>query len=402
MGKRLVNAIGGVVDRVGIRPSLDRDELLATARRRTGLDDPGDPGFEEGLDRLLDALGDARLTTIGRIAARQRILGLLEDRLRLFDHRARHPEVAEEVIDRPIFVLGLPRTGTTVLYGLLASNPAMRSPVSWEVTHPFPPPTRATRFDDPRIVKSDRQFDQFRRLAPDLDRIHPVGAMLPQECLAMHSLAFESYEFVTTFDVPAYWEWLRGRDLRAAYEVERKLLQHLQSGYGGEHWILKTPSHLMWVDTLLDVFPDALVVHTHRDPATVLASVSSLMFHFRSAMSDDVDPHRIGREQLDAWGWALDRTIRARERLPDDRVVDVQFLDTITDPVGTVESVYRGLGLELTDEVAANVRAYLDENPRDKHGSHEYDLADFGLGHGEVTERFAAYRERFDVPTHGG
>lgn len=400
VGKRLVNVAGGVLGRLGVQASLDEEELVASARRSTGLDDLGPPSFREGLGRLLAELdGPARLTTIGRMAARSRVHDLLEARLRLVDHRRRHPGVAEEEVRRPIFVLGLPRTGTTVLYGLLAADPAMRSPVSWEVAHPFPPPTRAQRFDDPRIAATEKQLDRFRRLAPDLDRIHPLGAMLPQECLALHALEFASYEFVTTFPVPAYWAWLREQDLRASYEVQRQVLQHLQSGYGGDHWILKTPSHLMWLDTLLEVFPDALVVHTHRDPTTVLASVSSLMFHVRGAFSDHVDPHQVGREQLDAWTWALDRTMAARERLPADRVVDVHFDDTVTDPIGTVTRVYEQLGIEVTDAVADGVRGYLADNPRDKHGRHAYDLADFGLDHDEVSDRFATYRDRFGIDT---
>lgn len=400
VGKRVVNALGGAVGRVGLRPSLDEAQLLGAAVEATGLTDFGEPTFREGLTRLLAELdGPANLTTIGRFAARSRVLDLLQARLRLVDHRRRHPEVADQPVERPIFVLGLPRTGTTVLYGLLAADPSMRSPVSWEVAHPFPPPTRAQRADDPRIAATEKQLDQFRRVAPDLDRIHPLGAMLPQECLALHALEFASYEFVTTFPVPGYWDWLREQDLHASYEVQRQMLQHLQSGYGGDHWILKTPSHLMWLDTLLDVFPDALVVHTHRDPTTVLASVSSLMFHFRGAFSDDVDPFEVGRDQLDAWTWALDRTMAARERLPDDRVVDVHFTDTVTDPVGTVTRIYEHVGLEVTDRVTAAVRAYLDENPRDKHGRHDYDLADFGLDQDEVSARFAAYRDRFGIDT---
>lgn len=400
LGKRMVNTVGGVVGRLGLRPSLAPDALLDAARSRTGLDDAGDPSFREGLTVLTDDLTrPGRLTTIGRIAARQRLVDLLSTRLQLVEHRRRHPAVADEVIERPIFVLGLPRTGTTVLYGLLAANPAIRAPASWEVARPFPPPTPQTRGTDPRIAAMDRQFDQFRRLAPDLDRIHPLGAELPQECLAMHALAMESYEFPCTFHVPDYWQWLQSRDLTAGYEAQRQLLQHLQSHDRGDHWLLKTPSHLMWLDTLLDVFPDALLVHTHRDPTTVLASVSSLMFHFRSAMCDGLDPHAIGREQLDAWTWALDRTMAVRERLPADRVVDVQFRDTVTDPVGTVTGVYEHFGLDVGDDVRAGVRAYLHDNPRDKHGSHDYSLRDFGLTEGEVRERFATYNARFDIPS---
>lgn len=394
---RAINRAGGVARRLGVTPGLEPQSLLDAATKRTGLDDFGDDSFRDGLRVLTASLdAEARLTTIGRLAARQRLTGLLETRLRLVDHRRRHPEVAAQRIERPIFVLGLPRTGTTVLYGMLASNPAMRSPASWEVGRPWPPPT-GDDDTDPRIARADKELEQFRRLAPGIDAIHPMDARLPQECIALQAPEFASYEYPCTFPVPSYWEWLRGHDLHAAYEFERQFLQHLQSGYAGEHWILKTPAHLMWLDVLLDVFPDALLVHTHRNPTAVLASVSSLMHHFRSAMSDAVDKREIGREQLDAWTWALERTMAVRDRLPDDRVVDVHFADTVADPVGTVHRVYRHFGLDVTPAVEQGVRTYLADNPRDKHGGHSYSLEEFGLDPGQVDDAFAGYRARFDV-----
>jgi hypothetical protein len=294
---RAINAIGAAVGRTGVRPQLEVENLIAAARRRTGLADLGPAEFRIGLKVLVQSLEeDARLTTIGRVAARKRIVGLLETRLRIVDHRTRHPEVADEQISKPLFVLGLPRTGTTVLYGMLASNPAMRSPSSWEVARPFPPPTSTE--DPARIAAMDKDFAGFLKVAPGLDAIHPLGSRLPQECLALQAPQFLSYEFPTTFAVPSYWAWLREQDLSPAYEFEKVFLQHLQSRHRGDRWILKTPGHLLWLDTLLAVFPDALLVHTHRDPTAVLASVSSLMHGFRSAMSDHVDKHAVGREQL--------------------------------------------------------------------------------------------------------
>lgn len=216
----------------------------------------------------------------------------------------------------------------------------------------------------------------------------------------MHALSFESYEFVTTFPVPSYWEWLRERDLVPAYEMQRRFLQHLQSGYGGEHWILKTPGHLLWLDTLLEVFPDALIVQTHRDPTTVMASVSSLMYALRSAVSDHVDPHEVGRDQLDTWTWGLARTMAARQDLPADRVIDIHFTDTVERPVETVTRIHEHFGLEMTPDVERGVRDYLADNPRTKHGVHTYTLEEFGIDRDEADEAFAGYRDRFEVD-HG-
>lgn len=213
----------------------------------------------------------------------------------------------------------------------------------------------------------------------------------------MHAPEFASYEFPTTFPVPSYWEWLRDQDLAGAYRLQHAFLQHLQSGYAGDHWILKTPAHLMWLDTLLAVFPDALVVQTHRDPTKVLASVSSLMYALRSSVSDDVDAHAIGREQLEHWTWGLQRTLTAREQLPDDRVVDVRFRDTLEDPVGTVQRIREHFGLPTTGAVEAGVRDYLAANPRTKHGVHDYTLDDFGLDEATTRAAFGAYNERFGI-----
>jgi hypothetical protein len=388
---RGINAVGGVLSRFGVRAGLEPPSLMAAARKKTGLSDFGDPSFREGIDRLCASLEDeAGLTALGRVAARQRLVSLLETRLRLVAAPA-----PDEVISQPVFVLGLPRTGTTVLYGMLAANPAMRSPASWEVSRPFPAPTGV---DPVRVAAMDKDLDGFRRLAPTIDQIHPMGATLPQECLALQAPQFLSYEFPTTFPVPSYWAWLREQDMVPAYAFEKQFLQHLQSGgHRGQHWILKTPCHLMWLDALLEVFPDALLVHTHRNPTTVLASVSSLMSTIRSAVSSTVDKHEVGREQLDAWTWGMQRVMAARERVPADRVVDVLYEDTVARPVETVEKVYAHLGLDYTPAVASGVQAYLAENPRDKHGTHTYTLEEFGLDRDEVDAAFAGYRERFGV-----
>jgi hypothetical protein len=392
---RAINTAGGVASRLGLSPSLDEGSLIEAARKRTGLEDLGDPGFRCGLRVLLRSLDEeARLTPLGRMAARSRIVSLLELRLRLVDRVRTDPAVADEVIDRPLFVLGLPRTGTTVLYGMLASDPAMRSPASWEVGRPFPPPV----VEDPaRVAAMDKDLDRFRRIAPAIDAIHPMGARLPQECLALQAPEFASYEFVTAFPVPSYWEWLRSSDMTPAYRFEKTFLQHLQAARRGRHWVLKTPGHLMWLDALLEVFPDALLVQTHRNPTQVLASVSSLMTAMRSSVSNDVDPHVVGREQLDAWRWGMERTMAVRGGLAADRVVDVRYEDTVSDPVGTVTRIYEHFGLELTPAVEQGVRDYLAANPRDKHGAHRYTLEEFGLDRDEVDAAFADYRERFGV-----
>jgi len=394
-----INRVGGALGRIGVQPRLDVAGLIRAACKQTGLDDFGGDDFRPGLDRLVASLeDDARLTTLGRIAARTRIVRLLVTRLQLVDHAKHHPEVAAQEIHEPVFVLGLPRTGTTVLYGLLAADPSFRSPVSWEVATPVPPPNRDVSPDDPRIRAAEKDFDQLRRIAPGVDAIHPLGALLPQECMSLQAPSFLSYEFPTTFPVHGYWAWLQEQDLTPAYEQQKRYLQHLQSGYASERWILKTPAHLLSLDVLLDVFPDARVIQTHRDPTTVIASVSSLMYALRSAVSDHVDPADVGRDQLATWSRGLEEALRIRDaRLPADRVIDVDFRDTVDDPVATVQRIHDHFGWKFDDQVAAGIRAYLDENPRTKHGRHTYALEQFGLTKAQADQAFAGYRARFGM-----
>lgn len=397
---RATNAVGGLVGRVRPMPSLDRDTIVAAARKSTGLDDLGPDTWQPGLDRLLSAMtGEARLNTVGRIAARSNVQGRLEDRLRLIDWWKQHPEVAEERITRPVFVIGLPRTGTTILYGALAASPALRSPVTWEVDIPVPPADPTTLATDPRIARMRKNYDGLRRIAPDIDRIHAVGELLPQECIAMHALEFQSLEYVVTYPVPSYFDWLREHGCRDAYAWERRMLQHMQTGYARDHWLLKSPAHLMWLDHVLEEFPDALIVQTHRDPARVLGSVSSLYVTLDNAVSDHADPLAVGRQQFDAWRWGLNRCLEVRQSVSDDRVIDVQFDDIVRDPLAVVRTIHEKFGIRYDDAAEQHVRQFLDDNSRDKHGLHTYTLADFGLDRTEVDAAFADYRAHFGVPT---
>ncbi len=397
-GIKAVNAIGGVLGKVGVKPSLEPDALIAAAQKQAGLSDFGGDEFRVGLEKICESLnGEARLNTIGRIAAAGNVGSRLATRLRVVEWRKHHPEIDAEKIERPIFVLGLPRTGTTVLYGLLASNPALRSPTSWEIDQPVPPPERGAAAYDPRVAAFDKNVEGINKIAPDVQQIHPIAGMLPQECIAIHSMECRSYEYVVTFPVPGYFNWLREDGIRESYARQRWFLQHMQSGYGGDHWLLKSPAHLMWPDQLLEEFPDALFIQTHRDPAKVLGSVSSLYATFNAAMSDHSDAKKIGREQFEQWQWGLGQMMKFRETLPEDRVIDVAFEDTLNDPMGTVRRIYDHFGLPHTEAIDQGVRDYLAENPRDKHGLHSYSIEDFGLTRAEVGHAFADYNDRFKV-----
>jgi hypothetical protein len=399
---RALNAIGRTLERRGRALfDLDPDALLARARKATGLTDFGDPSFRPGYLRLLRSLeADARLSAFGRFFARRQIHELLVHRLELTAHRRQHPEIARERIERPIFVIGLPRTGTSLLHGLLACDPAHRAPLSWEVDAPCPPPETASYDTDPRIAAAEKRFEQVRRLAPGFQTVHPIGALLPQECIVITASEFMSLRFEMCFDVAGYQQWLLEQDLRPAYRHHRRFLQHLQARHARDRWVLKSPGHLGAIDALLEVYPDALLIQTHRDPLRVIPSVASLELHMRRVASDRIDPFELGRQQRCVWKRLFEQGMAARERMPERerQFVDIQFRDLAADPIGCVRRIYTHFGLELRSDSEARMRAYLAEHPRDEHGVHRYSLAQFGLDAGELRRDFERYCARFGVP----
>ncbi len=398
---RAMNALGRGLARLGVRGlSLDEDHLLERARRMTGLKDFGAPSFRPGLSRLLRSLEeDSELNAFGRYFARRQVLELLSHRLTLKDYRTRQPEVAEQKIHQPLFVLGLPRTGTTLLYGLLAQDPAHRSPLSWEVDDPCPPAQEAGYESDPRIERSEKRFEQLRQLAPTFQAIHPIGSLLPQECIVITACEFMSIRFEMCFDVAGYQEWLLEQDMSATYRYHSGFLQHMQSRYARERWVLKSPGHLGPIDALLDQYPDAMLVQTHRDPLRVIPSVSSLEYAGRGIASDRVDPRVIGQQQLRFWSALLEQGMRARAERPEHahQIFDLHFQEILSDPLGCVRRIYRHFDLELTSEASKRMQGYLDAHPRGEHGEHRYSLEGFGLDEEEVHHAFAAYSSHFGV-----
>jgi hypothetical protein len=398
---RAMNALGRGLARLDRRPiSLDPEDLMGAARRATGLGDFGPPDFRRGLEKLSESLeSDGRLTLFGRYFARRQLVELLSHRLQLVRHRARHPEVAREVIRRPLFILGLPRTGTTLLYGMLAEDPANRAPLSWELDDPCPPAETATYETDPRIERTRKRFAHVDRLAPGFQTIHPVGALLPQECIVATASAFMSIRFQMSFDVQSYDEWLLRQDMTPAYAHHRRFLQHMQSRHMNERWILKSPGHLGPIDTLFETYPDAMVVQTHRDPIRVIPSVANLEYTMRLVSSDDVDPARVGRQMMRVWTTLLEQGIDARARHPEReaRILDLPMRAIVGDPIACIERIYDHFGLDLSPEARARMERYRTLHPKDEFGVHRYSLEAFGLEADAVRAAFKGYRERFDV-----
>jgi hypothetical protein len=381
---------------------LDRDRLVEEALARTGEDDFGDPTWQDGLDRLLDSLREeARLNEIGVEMAAGEVVAYLSNRLGINAWRRDHPEVAKGTIERPIVIVGQPRTGTTILYDLLAQDPGLRAPLSWEVDLPVPPPGTDTYDTDPRIAECQATLDMADMLIPGFTSFHPMGARLGQECVRITGGDFRSMIFPTQYRVPSYNRWLlHEADLAPAYRYHRRFLQHLQSGHPAERWLLKSPAHLWHLDALAAEYPDAVLVQTHRDPLKVIASVSALVAHLRQMASDDTSIAEAADEYADDILVGLDRGIDARDRgtFPADQVVDVQFTDFVADPVASIAQIYAALGRELTPRAEARMRTFLADHPGDGGGGGtRYRWSDTKLDADELRARAKRYQDRHDV-----
>jgi hypothetical protein len=380
---------------------LSRGALMEAAVAATGLDDPGDVPFAEALDVLLAALHDeAGLDRARADAAAQANIRLLVKRLRLVDDRKRYPAIADEAITAPIVIVGLPRTGSTHLHGLLGEVEGIRTPRFWEMALPSPPPERATFESDPRIASVDADL---ARTPVGLQVRHPFAARRPEQCNLLHDWAFINQTPIAAYHVPSYRDWLFDADHAPAYEAHRRTLQQLQWRAPGR-WVLKYPKHLMALDTLLATYPDAVLVWTHRDPAVVVPSACSLTSFMRELTSGPVDRVRFGRDWAVMEELVARRGADARDRMADEpsRVIDVQYRDLMADPVGTVASVLEFAGAPFTAGSRAAVQRFIAANAPGRHGAHTYTAEEFGLDAGRLRRRFDWYIERFGVHIEDG
>ena len=379
---------------------LDEKTLLDKACSRTGLDDFGDTSFIEALRVLLKAYEDeAEFNFIGRLCVHSDTVRMLENRLRLVADRRRHPAIADEVIRRPLFITGLPRSGTTFLHALLAQDPAHRAPQVWEVMYPSPPPEAASYACDPRITTTAKQLKWLDILMPDFKTVHLIDARLPQECIAITSHDFRSYTFESMYHVPSYRAWHDREDKRPEYEFHRHFLQHLQWRTPGKRWVLKAPSHLLALDGLFQVYPDAGIILTQRDPLKVLPSCASFTEVLRRAFTDHVDKVSLAQEVRQRWEEGAGLAVKYHQ-MPGNlqkQLFDVRYADLVREPLPMVRRIYEFFDLELTPAAEAAMQRFLQANPKNKDGVHRYSLAEFRLNPQEERRRFQFYLDCFDI-----
>ncbi|WP_150293201.1 sulfotransferase family protein [Sphingobium estronivorans] len=372
-----VNAEADCLDLPALVP-LDADSLLDWARRNTGLDDFGGDAWREPFSVLLHGLEtEADLHLMGRMAARTEILNWLQNRLKITDLLKRNPDIHDVVIDRPLFIIGTARSGTTILYELLAQDERFRVLLGWEAVFPVPPSQAATCARDPRIEQADRLLTQINRIVPEHEAMHDIGGNIPIECGQIMGHSFIADQIDAFYQSPSYSQWIMSHDWTPAYEYHRTILKILQYRNPKAHWLLKAPNHMTHIPELLKIYPDARFIQTHRDPLKTMASVTSLLGTLYWAKSDQQFNSSAFEDLMLAPGMAaqLEGVMALRDEgvIREDAITDIVFAQLVDDPLAALELVYERLGLSFDAAQRRKVMDYLASKQGASHGSHRYD-----------------------------
>jgi Sulfotransferase family len=390
------NAAGRAFEHLGLFDHrFDEARVLDAARRRARLDDFGADDFREPLRVLLAAFErDAGLSAFGRRTMHAHLVASLAKRLRIEQAIGEHPEILGERIERPLFIVGMPRTGSTHLHHLLASDEIVRAPLYWQLLEPTPPPDARHRHDDPRIERARRALRRGALALPELSVLHAYDAEGPEECQFLFDPCCMNPLLPAGLD---YERWWRAQDLEPTYRYYQKELQLLQWRWPGHHWVLKAPFHLWHLEALTSVFPDACFAFTHRDPAEVVPSASSYAAVRSRAYLQEVDARALGRAITESLAALMETGLFARNKLGEERFIDVPYREILRDPMGVVERIHRRFDYPLSDGAKRAMHRYLDAHPQHARGTHRYTLAQFGLDADAIRARFSAYSSRFSA-----
>jgi hypothetical protein len=376
---------------------LSEESLLAEARAQAGLEDFGDERFREGLRVLLETYETtANLSPAGRKRTRRRLVQLLATRLRVEAAWKRHPEVRALEIRSPVYLTGLPRTGTSALFNLLAADAHHRPLLLWEGLFPDPLEGLPAGAPDPRREALRKLNERDRQKNPDFDKVHYVTVDMPEECVLLQAHTFCDAQMGIEPLMEPYASWFQRQDLRPAYRYYADLLRLLQWQRPGERWLLKSPAHLWALDVLAEMFPDVCLIWTHRDPLEMMGSYCSMMAMLM-AIRASFEPKQLGPTVLEYLARSLERGLAARDRLDARRVLDVDYRAFVADSLATVRGIYRHFDLALGPAEEASLAAWAGAHPQGKHGAHRYSLEEYGLSAEAVRDRLAFYLERFDV-----
>lgn len=387
-------AQGAIDASAGVVSEMTVESVLAEARAATGLDDFGEMDFVGRLELMLRSADEDAMNGMGRMLFRNDMVRYASNRLRVEDLVRRHPKILEIEIDRPIIILGMPRTGTTHLVNMIATDRRLRSMPYWESLHPVPDPTRP----DTRLAEAEAGWAGLDAILPMQKNVHELSPQHIHEEIELQMLDFSSYMIEWTSRPYRWRDWYLNNDQTSSYLYLRKVIQVLTFLKGPNRWVLKSPGHLEQMGPLMTAFPDATVVMTHRDPAAVIASCLTMNTYIDRLRRLKVNPAEVANYWVDRIDRLLRCCVRDRDSLPADRSIDVRFREYMADQMGTAERIYEMAGLEMTDEARRSMQAYLDSHSRNRHGQLEYDLkGDFGLDPDDLRKRFAFYMERFGI-----
>lgn len=377
---------------------FNADELIAKARATTGLFDLGDAAMLEGLHILVKAsVDEAQLSAAGASRWEGYLGAILANRLRIVDYLKRHPELLERPIEKPLFVFGLPRTGTTLTINLLSADPARRCLLRWEALNSVPPAAAGALHSDPRCLAEQQRLDMAVKYAPQIAAAHYEDADSPSECQYAMQLSFCAQIFESSLNIPSYLDWFENRaSYLPAFRFHKQLLQLLQAENGGR-WTLKNPWHPLFLNDLVAVYPDAQLVMTHRDPVEVVGSACSLIRLVRPNFSDVVDLPQIADQMIKTFDLMIARQNAYRDQHGADSIHDIRYVEQLRDPIGEMRKLYAHFDEPFTAETQAAMQHLLAQNPQNKHGKHVYSLEEFGLTAGAIREHFRSYCERFDI-----
>jgi hypothetical protein len=377
----------------------DRAVLAIRAQAEAGLEDFGDPWIFEHLDALIPALNrEAALSPAGVQVAEGMLTRALVNRLRFVDLVKRNPEINNEKVSVAAVVVGLPRTGSTMLHRILASSPGMTGVRWYEAQNYAPFPGEARGDPEPRRAAAREILDYMLTAIPELMSIHPMDIDQPDEELIILGQLFSSTMIEGTYHVPSYARWLTEHDRIRPYRDLKQILKALQwqdPSRAGSRWVLKTPGHLMALDAIAEVFPEATVVMTHRDPAETVPSYCSMEASLYSMVSDSITPAAIGAFWSGRLAELLGMFMQARERSTAGRFVDVRYADLTSRPIEEASRVLAAAGVAVTPEIRAGMDTWIEANRREHRAPHRYSAADFGLTEDEIRRRFADYRAKF-------
>jgi hypothetical protein len=368
--------------------------LVEAAQEATGFTDFGELPYQEGLEVLCETYEANVRDPAGRKRCQERLVNLLSVRLRCEDAFKRVPAIAEQEITAPLFVTGLPRSGTSALINLLSVAPENRGLLQWEVQFPDPWPDSEPGAEDPRYPYLVKALAANQN--PEFQKIHYVDADTPEECVMIHAYAFSGVQLGFEIMLEPYRSWVLAQDLEPMYAYQKRQLQMLNWRNPGQRWTLKAPAHMWSLDAILKVFPDARFVWCHRDPVPVVASINSMNSVVMNMFAGDcshMDQAAIGHAVMEWYAMSLERGLAARAKLPADRFVDCSQQELTDQPMAVLERIYEGFNLQLNTETRDSLQAHIDANPKGKHGKHQYDLASYGLTEEEVLRRFEFYTE---------